>query len=210
MSSATALAKKPSSLTQRKKADVVSLPTTKAKRLTAKKFAGAMVVSSLLIVIAGQAMLAEGQLTLTKLQNRLTQIAVNLPATQLQVARAETPSKIVTAAEDTQHLEPSNLATQLEAVTLNTPLPVPTLGTPTPASPPASTPTSGKTNAPQTTIAPPSTGSVIPTGQTQSTPSVGQEAPVTPGVGIVAAPYVNESPTVTNSPQITSETSTQP
>ncbi len=83
-----------------------------------------MVVLSLLAVVVGQALLADGQVHLTAVEQRL-QLAQDLHRQEvLQVAELETPSRIVAAALS-HGLISGGQSIQLPYVPLTTPLPTP-------------------------------------------------------------------------------------
>jgi hypothetical protein len=95
-----------------------------------------MVVFALLVVVAGQAMLANGQVRMDSLDQRL-QIAQGVHRQQvLNVSTLEVPSRIVEAAIGTQHMIHPSHVSQLPYVSLDTPLPTPnvTPGATAPAS----------------------------------------------------------------------------
>jgi len=97
-----------------------------------------MVVVALLIVVGGQAMVANGQVRIARADQQL-QIAQSEHRQQvLDLTRLETPSRIVGAATgQLQMVHPSHM-TQLPSVSLATPLPTPTV-TPGPTTSTAST-----------------------------------------------------------------------
>jgi hypothetical protein len=93
-----------------------------------------MVVVALLVVVGGQAMLANGQVRMAGIDQRL-QIAQSEHRQQvLDVTRKMTPSRIVGAATAQLHMVRPSRVTQLPYVSLQTPLPTPTV---TPAAPTA-------------------------------------------------------------------------
>ena len=84
-----------------------------------------MVVVALLIVVGGQAMLANGQVRMARLDQRL-QIAQSEHRQEvLNVAERETPSRIAGAATAQLHMVHPAHVTQLPYVSLRTPLPAP-------------------------------------------------------------------------------------
>jgi hypothetical protein len=92
----------------------------------------AMVVVALLIVVAGQAMLANGQVRMARVDQRL-QIAQSQHRQDiLDVTKLVTPSRIVAAATGPLHMVSPTQVTQLPWVSLKTPLPAPNV-TPAPA-----------------------------------------------------------------------------
>jgi hypothetical protein len=86
-----------------------------------------MVVLALLVVVVGQALLANGQVRLTNLDQQL-QVAQGIHRQRvLSVTKRETPSRIVAAATGTLHMVHPTSDTQLPYVSLKTPLPTPTI-----------------------------------------------------------------------------------
>ena len=86
-----------------------------------------MVVVALLIVVGGQAMLANGQVRMARLDQRL-QIAQSEHRLQvLNVTGLETPARIVGAATAQLHMVHPSHVIQLPYVSLRTPLPTPTV-----------------------------------------------------------------------------------
>jgi hypothetical protein len=86
-----------------------------------------MVVIALLVVVVGQALLAEGQVRMTNLDQQL-QVAQGVHRQRvLSVAQRETPSRIVAAATGQLHMVHPGSDTQLPYVSLKTPLPTPTI-----------------------------------------------------------------------------------
>jgi hypothetical protein len=101
-----------------------------------------MVVMALLVVVAGQAVLANGQVRMTGLEQRLESARELHREQELQVAKLETPSRIVGVATAHQHLVHPSHVTQLPSVSLQTPLPTPNV-TPAPVAPVITTTPSG-------------------------------------------------------------------
>jgi len=90
-----------------------------------------MVVLALLIVVAGQALLANGQVRIASLDQQLQTAQAQHSQRELSVAKMETPSRIVgDATGPLQMVHPSKV-TQLPYVPLTTPLATPLV---TPAS----------------------------------------------------------------------------
>ena len=84
-----------------------------------------LVVVSLLAVVVGQAMLANGQVRLSAVEQKL-QVAQALHREQeIGVAQLETPSRIVQTALGQLHMVSPGQPTQLPYVSLTTPLPTP-------------------------------------------------------------------------------------
>ena len=103
-----------------------------------------MVVVALLIVVGGQAMLANGQVRMARIDQRL-QVAQSEHRQQvLDVTRKETPSRIVGSATAQLHMVHPSHVTQLPYVSLRTPLPTPTV---TPGTTTATTATSATTTS---------------------------------------------------------------
>ncbi|HVT42391.1 MAG TPA: hypothetical protein VHD39_05360, partial [Acidimicrobiales bacterium] len=94
-----------------------------------------MVVGALLAVVIGQAVLANGQVRLSALQQDLALEQSTHRQAELTVAGLETPSRIVTAATGQLQMLHGDVI-QLPYVSLDTPLPTPKV-TPAPAPPPA-------------------------------------------------------------------------
>jgi hypothetical protein len=97
-----------------------------------------MVVAALLAVVVGQALLANGQVNLSSLQQALTLEQSAHSQAELAVAQLETPSRIVAAAMRGGLVAPSNQQSsliELPYVSLSVPLPTPKV-TPAPAPPP--------------------------------------------------------------------------
>jgi hypothetical protein len=84
-----------------------------------------MVVMALLVVVGGQAMLADGQVRMARVDQQL-QLAQSEHRQQvLDVTKKETPSRIVGAATAQLHMVHPSHVTQLPYVSLKTPLPTP-------------------------------------------------------------------------------------
>jgi cell division protein FtsL len=92
----------------------------------------AMVVVALLIVVAGQAMLANGQVRMSRIDQKLQIAQSEHRQAVLEMTKLETPSRIVAAATGQLHMESPSHVTQLPSVPLNKPLPAPNV-TPAPA-----------------------------------------------------------------------------
>jgi hypothetical protein len=97
----------------------------------------ALVVGALLVVVVGQAMLANGQVRLSTLEHQLTLEQGSHRQAELGDSQLETPSRIVGAATSQGMIHPAQV-TELPYVSLTTPIPTPDV-TPAPATPPAST-----------------------------------------------------------------------
>jgi hypothetical protein len=121
-----------------------------------------LVLSSLLAVVVGQALLANGQVRLSGLQNQLTLEQSSHRQAELAVSELETPSRVVAAASAQLHMVRPAQVTELPYVSLTTPLPTPKV---TPAPAPVTAPTTRTTPATATTAA----GGTAPT-TTTSTP----------------------------------------
>jgi hypothetical protein len=91
-----------------------------------------MVVGALLVVVVGQAFLANGQVRMSGLDQQLQTAQGQHRQNELSVSKLETPSRIVGyASGQLQMVHPSHV-TQLPYVSLTTPLPTPVV-TPAPA-----------------------------------------------------------------------------
>ncbi len=84
-----------------------------------------MVVVALLIVVGGQAILANGQVRMARLDQRLQLAQSEHRQQELDVAERETPSRIAGAATAQLHMVHPLHVTQLPYVSLRTPLPTP-------------------------------------------------------------------------------------
>ncbi len=103
-----------------------------------------MVVAALLVVVFGQALLANGQVRLSALQHKLALEQSAHRQKELAVAQLETPSRIVAAASGQLHMvRPANVV-ELPYVSLSVPVPTPKV-TPAPAAPPVTTTTATST-----------------------------------------------------------------
>jgi hypothetical protein len=106
----------------------------------------AVVVSSLLAVVVGQALLANGQVAMTGVNQQVAQAQTAHRTDELRVAMLETPSLIVGAATKGGMVHPS-VITQLPYVPLSTPIATPKV-TPAASTPTSSTATTASTAAP--------------------------------------------------------------
>jgi len=100
----------------------------RARRRFVRFLPMAMVVVALLIVVAGQAMLASGQVRMARLDQQVQIAQAEHRQQEVELSKRETPPRIVGAAKGLVH--PSHV-TQVPSVSLHTPLPTPTV---TPAS----------------------------------------------------------------------------
>ncbi len=100
-----------------------------------------MVVTALLAVVVGQALLANGQVTLSALQHELTLEKASHSLAETNVAQLETPTRIVAAATRGGLVAQNNVI-ELPYVSLSVPLPTPKV-TPAPAPTPPTTPSAG-------------------------------------------------------------------
>jgi hypothetical protein len=83
-----------------------------------------MVVASLLAVVAGDAMVAEGQVRLTTVRSQVAAAEGVQKAAQVRVAEKAAPPVVVAQAK-TQGLVAPQVVVYLPQVPLNVPLPVP-------------------------------------------------------------------------------------
>ena len=88
----------------------------------------AMVVVALLIVVAGQAMLASGQVRMARLDQQVLIAQAEHRQQEVDLSKRETPARIARSAKGL--IRPTHV-TQVPSVSLHTPLPTPTV---TPAS----------------------------------------------------------------------------
>jgi hypothetical protein len=84
-----------------------------------------MVVLALLVVVAGQAILADGQVRMTGLDQQLQAAQARHSAQEERVAKLETPSRIVSDATANGKMTRPSHVTQLPYVPLNIPLATP-------------------------------------------------------------------------------------
>jgi hypothetical protein len=84
-----------------------------------------MVVVALLIVVGGQAMLANGQVRMARLDQQLQAAQSQHRERVVAVTKLETPSRIVGFATNQLHMIHPSTVTQLPSVSLRTPLPAP-------------------------------------------------------------------------------------
>ena len=103
-----------------------------------------MVVVALLIVVGGQAMLANGQVRMTRLDQQLQIAQSEHRQQELDVTKLETPSRIVGSATAQLHMVHPSHVTQLPSVSLGKPLPAPTV---TPGATSATTATGASTTS---------------------------------------------------------------
>jgi hypothetical protein len=87
----------------------------------------ALVVGSLLAVVIGHAMLAEGQVRLSAVQSSLSAAQAANRQETLAVAELETPARIVGEAKEQLHMVQPSHVDQLPYVPLSTPRPTPTV-----------------------------------------------------------------------------------
>jgi cell division protein FtsL len=99
-----------------------------------------LVVGALLVVVAGHALLADGQVRMAAIQHQLTLEQSTHRQAELQVSQLETPSRIVSAALGTLHMVHPPAVIQIPYVRLTSPLATPKV-TPAPAVAPTSTST---------------------------------------------------------------------
>ena len=102
----------------------------RARRLV-KFLPAAMVVMALLIVVGGQAVLTDGQVRMTRIEQQLQAAQAEHRLQELNVSKLETPSRIVGAATGQGMIDPSHV-TQVPWVSLHSPVPTPNV-TPAPA-----------------------------------------------------------------------------
>ena len=107
-----------------------------------------LVLGSLLAVVVGQALLANGQVRLSAQQNQLTLEQSSHRQAELAVSELETPSRIVAAASAQLHMVRPAQVTELPYVSLTTPLPTPKV---TPGPVPVTAPTTAAGGTAQTT-----------------------------------------------------------
>ncbi len=101
-----------------------------------------MVVATLLAVVVGQALLANGQVKLASLQHQLTAEQSVHRQAEVADAQLETPARIVAAAQSQLHMVHWGSVVELPYVSLSVPLPTPKV-TPAPAPPPPTASSAG-------------------------------------------------------------------
>jgi hypothetical protein len=117
-----------------------------------------MVVASLLAVVAGHAVLAQGQIRLTGVQSAIAG-AQNLQRQEvLTVSMLEAPTRIVGEAQAKLHMTSPVQVIQVPAVSLSTPLPAPTVA----ATPPSGTSAPANTSAQAVPAYAPATPASVP------------------------------------------------
>ncbi|HEX3946748.1 MAG TPA: hypothetical protein VHW47_03545, partial [Acidimicrobiales bacterium] len=104
------------------------------RRRAAAVLSLAMIGASLLSVVVGHAMLAQGQVRLAAVQSALSAEQSAHRQDVIAAAKLETPSRIVAKAHE-QGMAPPGQTNQLPRVPLDTPLPEPTVGATTTTSP---------------------------------------------------------------------------
>ncbi len=86
-----------------------------------------VLVASLLAVVVGQALLAEGQVGMSDVAAKVNAVQVQQHEEAVRVAELETPSRIVSTAQQQLHMVPAGQVAQLPSVPLSTPLPTATV-----------------------------------------------------------------------------------
>lgn len=85
---------------------------------------GVLVVGSLLAVVVGDAVVAQGQIRMTQTQQAITSATATEKAAQVAVAGMASPPVVVRTAEGLGLVAPTSIV-ELPAVPLNVPLPTP-------------------------------------------------------------------------------------
>ena len=96
--------------------------------------AAGLVIGSLVLVVAGHAVLAEGQVRLSAVQSALSTAQAANGQDTLSLAALESRARIVAQAKDQLHMVEAGQIVELPYVPLGTPLPTPTVS-PAPAAP---------------------------------------------------------------------------
>jgi hypothetical protein len=91
-----------------------------------------MVVGALLVVVVGQAMLANGQVRMSTIDQQLSSALTLHRQIELEVSQLETPSRIVQSAIGQDHMVYPGAVVELPYVPLTTPIPTPSV-TPAPS-----------------------------------------------------------------------------
>jgi hypothetical protein len=100
-------------------------PAARVRSRVVKYLPAIMVVVALLVVVAGQAMLANGQVRMAGLDQQLQAAKASHSEQVESVSKLETPSRIVTDATASGNMTRPSHVTQLPYVPLNTPLATP-------------------------------------------------------------------------------------
>jgi len=165
------------------------------RRRTAQAISLVLVVGSLLVVVLGNAMLAQTQVRLSDMQAALSAEQTVHRQDVLALAQLETPSRIAAQAQQQLNMVTPSQVVQVPSVSLTTPLPPPKVAaapttTPSTTPPPTTTPattTPATTPPPTTTPAttPPATTTPATAPATQGTSPPGSAAPAhaTTGAG---------------------------
>ncbi len=103
------------------------------RRRTVRYLPAIMVVLALLVVVAGQAILADGQVRMTGLEQQLQAAQARHSAQVERVSSLETPARIVRDATANGKMTRPSHVTQLPYVSLDTPIATPNV-TPAPGS----------------------------------------------------------------------------
>lgn len=117
----------------------------RSRRRLAPLVSLALLVASLLSVVVGHALLAQGQVRLSAAQAALRAAQAEHRQEALAVAQLETPSRIAREASGTLQMVAPGQVHQLPHVPLNVPLGAPKVSGTAPASPSSSPPTSTPT-----------------------------------------------------------------
>lgn len=124
-----------------------------------------LVVGSLLVVVVGDAMVAQGQIRLSSVQSQINAQLITAKGAQSVVAEQAAPDRIVAQAINQGLVAPPTVD-DLAAVPLNVPLPVPDTSPLPVAAKPATTATTATTTATSTTTSPSTAGKPATTGTT--------------------------------------------
>lgn len=136
-----------------------------------------MVVTSLLAVVVAQALLANGQVRLTSLQNELSLEQSTHRQAELAVSELETPPRIVAAATNQGMVHPASVV-ELPYVSLSVPVATPNV-TPAPAAPPPPTTASTATSSASAAGATSTSGGTASSTATSATTVTGSTSPTT-------------------------------
>lgn len=146
---------------------LVERPARRRRRI-ARKLAGALVLSSLVTVVVGHAVLAEEQVKLSIAESQLSAEQSAHRQDVLALAQRETPARVVAQAEALHMTTPGGIV-QLPHVPLSAPLATPTVA-PAPAD---------STSPPPTSTAPAATSTTPAPSSTTGTPAVAKPATTT-------------------------------
>ena len=135
-------------------------------------------VVSLLAVVVGQAVLASGQVRLSRQEAKVAAAQAEHRTMELATAELQTPSRIVARAEQQLHMQQPSQVTQLPSVPLDVPV-----GAPTIVAAPATTTTTAPAATTATTAPAATTATTAPAATAATTPGTTPGTTPTPSTG---------------------------